>query len=49
MAKKRKRHNDAVVRSNQQLDKELRKQVALIYSATAIALKRYWGWGKDRI
>ena len=49
MAKRKRKHVDSIQRSNEQLDKELRKQVALIYSATAIALKRYWGWGKDRI
>lgn len=49
MAKRKRKHVDSIQRSNEQLDKELHKQVALIYSATAIALKRYWGWGRDRI
>lgn len=49
MAKRKRKHVDSIQRSNEQLDKELRKQVALIYSATAIALKRYWGWGRERI
>jgi len=48
MARKRKKHN-SIARSAVILDKKLNEEVGIIYSAAAIALHRYWGWGKDRI
>jgi len=47
--KKGRNIDSAVMRADRVLDAELQKQVALIYSSTAIALRRYWGWGKPRI
>lgn len=47
---KRKKHKHIVGRSaDMALQKELHRQVGIIYSAAAIALHRQWGWGKDRI
>ena len=48
MAKKKRKH--VIGRTaDMALQKELHRQVGIIYSAAAIALHRYWGWGKDRI
>ena len=47
---KRKKHKHIIGKSaDMALQKELHRQVGIIYSAVAIALHRYWGWGKDRI
>jgi len=47
---KRKKHKHIIGKSaDMALQKELHRQVGIIYSAAAIALHRYWGWGKDRI
>ena len=46
---KRKKHKHIIGKSaDMALQRELHRQVGIIYSA-AIALHRYWGWGKDRI
>lgn len=38
---------DALRKAELELDKEMKKQVDIIYSAAAIAFARYWndGWG----
>ena len=46
---KRKRKHVIGKSADMALQKELHRQVGIIYSAAAIALHRYWGWGKDRI
>ena len=48
MARKRKKHN-SIARSAAILDKKLNEEVGIIYSATALALYRYWGWRLERI
>lgn len=48
MARKRKKHN-SIARSAVILDKKLNEEVGIIYSATALALYRYWGWRLERI
>ena len=42
---------DALRKAELELDKEMKKQVDIIYSAAAIAFARYWndGWGPLRI
>ena len=40
---------DPIQRVENELNRETHRQIALIYSAAAIALRRYWGWGKPRI
>ena len=42
---------DALRKAELELDKEMRKQVDIIYSSAAIAFARYWndGWGPLRI
>lgn len=40
---------DALREADRALQKEMEKQVDMIYSAMAIAFKRYWGWGALRI
>lgn len=48
MVRKRKKHN-SIARSAAILDKKLNEEVGIIYSATALALYRYWGWRLERI
>ena len=36
---------DALRDAEMALQKEMEKQVDLIYSSMAIAFKRYWNWG----
>lgn len=40
---------DALRDAEMALQKEMEKQVDMIYSAMAIAFKRYWNWGALRI
>ena len=40
---------DPILKIENELNRELNRQVALIYSAAAIALHRYNGWGRARI
>ena len=40
---------DALREADKALQKEMEKQVDMIYSAMAIAFRRYWGWGALRI
>lgn len=40
---------DALRKAEIELDKEMHKQVDLIYSASAIAFSRHWGWGALKI
>ena len=47
MAKKR--HRTAYQKANAELEVEGRKQCMLLYSATALALRRHWGKGKQAI
>jgi len=49
MAKQKKRKHIIGKSADMALQRELHRQVGIIYSAAAIALHRYWGWGKDRI
>lgn len=48
MARKKRKHN-SIARSAVILDKKLNEEVGIIYSATALALYRYWGWRLERI
>lgn len=43
------RKNKTILRVEKKMDDELKRQVAILYSATAIALFRHWGWRKKRI
>lgn len=43
------RKNKTILRVEKKMDDELKRQVAILYSATAIALYRHWGWRKKRI
>ena len=38
------RKNKTILRVEKKMDDELKRQVAIIYSATALALYRHWGW-----
>lgn len=40
---------DALRKAEIELEKEMYKQINIIYSAAAIAFKRYWDWGELRI
>ena len=40
---------DALREADKALQKEMEKQVDMIYSAMAIAFRRYWGWGALRV
>ena len=40
---------DPILKIENELNRELNRQVALIYSAAAIALHRHLGWGRARI
>lgn len=49
MTGKKKKKHDGVKNADVDLDKALKDEVSIIYSSAAIALSRYWGWGKKRI
>lgn len=46
---KRRRHTTALQKANEALEAEGRRQCALKYSATGLALRRFWGKKKDAI
>lgn len=41
--------NRLCLRADRELQKEMEDQVDIVYGATAIALHRYYGWGRGRI
>lgn len=47
--RKKTRMEIAIEKAERDLDRELNTQTPLIYGSAAIALRRYWGWGTQRI
>lgn len=47
--RKKTRMEIAIEKAERDLDRELNTQTPLIYGSAAIALRKYWGWGTQRI
>ena len=47
--RKKTRMEIAIEKAERDLDRELNTQTPLIYGSASIALRRYWGWGAQRI